>query len=792
VRFDELLLEIDGEAVRIPFHAHVTVLAGLGPGERRELADHLMAALAGGATRATVHCTDGSGEQLVISGGPDGVTAKRGDGSAAAPPVGAIARSADALRALLVVGAPPTRARRREDEPADLRAARDRLEELSSQLEDAEAIAEEVATGEAALAALDEAIRAAQAGAARRAYAQVLADLAELEAERDALGADRETVGADRRLLAAADRVGAEIAEWRDAEAAREAISALVGLAGDVEGVDAEAALRVPEHVPEDLDALLAVVYEARSSLVDLDRRLSELAASHLSEPSDPAVPALAALDPEALEAASRTVALAEVKVREAQLELGGLDVAGGLDREVLRRIEHAHAVTEAADAAATARRGPALGASVGGIGLVALAVLAGAPLLAPAGLAVTAAASVLGLHRPRASAEAAAADERAVLEQVGVPSYLGFHLRRVDATIDPSLRHRAEAAAAERAEALVTWRALAGPDIAPLRAAELRDEVRAYRAALRALGGAADEIEQLQRRRSTELEPALREATAALAAACEPYGVEVGKDPSRLRQQVHAVVDRGRAARAARERSAAEDHARLAAERLEGSLLELIRRGAPLDEAVAAFDLELTRAAARDRARSRARDLNELHSRIDELASRARELHRPEWDEVEAADADGPSEEDLLAERAALVGRLKIAGEHLVDVERVADLHGAAQRRVAALEAKLLDPEASGSAAEVQDHLSAAFAAAAQAGPHRDPVPLLLDDLISHAPPDRCWELLDRLVRMAEHHQVIYLTDDPFVAAWAMHADSRAVSLLEPQPEPEPEPVPG
>jgi hypothetical protein len=785
VRFDELILEVDGEAVRIPFHASVTVLAGLGSRERHELADHVMTALAGGATRAALRCTDGSGEELLVSGGPDGVVARRADGSAAPPPVGAIARSADALRALLVVGAPPARVRRREDEPLELRQARDRLEELTAQLEEAQATAEEVAAGEAALAELDEAVRAAEAGAARRAYAQVLADLTELEAERDALGADRETVEADRRLLAAADRVGAEIAAWSQAEAALEEVSTLLEVAAGLDEAETEMATGIPEHLPEDLDDLLAAVHEARASLVELDRRLADLAASRLPEPSDPAVPALAALDPEELETASRTVALAEVKLREAQLEVGGLEVAGGLDRELLRRIEHVHAATEAAEAEAAARREPGVGGAAGGLGMAALTVLAGAPLIAPVGLVIAAAATIFGLHRPRVAVLAAAANERSVLEEVGAPSYLGFHLRRVDATIDPNLRRQAEAAAAERTEALATWRALVGPDIAPLHAAELRDEVRSYRAALRALGGAADEIEQLQRQRSTELEPALRDATAALAAVCEPYGVDVEADPVRLHQRLQQSVDRGRAARAARERAAAEDRARLAAERLEGSLLDLIRRGAPLGDAVAAFDHELAKATARDRARSRARDLDELHAQIDELADRARELHRPEWDEVEATEADGPSAEDLLAERAALAGRLKLASEHLVDVERVADLQAAAQRRVAALEAKLTDPDATGSASEVHDHLAAALAATRQAGPHSDPMPLLVDDLLSHAPADRRWDLLDRLIRMAEGHQVIYLTDDPFVAAWALQAEPRTVSLLEAQPEP-------
>jgi hypothetical protein len=49
--------------------------------------------------------------------------------------------------------------------------------------------------------------------------------------------------------------------------------------------------------------------------------------------------------------------------------------------------------------------------------------------------------------------------------------------------------------------------------------------------------------------------------------------------------------------------------------------------------------------------------------------------------------------------------------------------------------------------------------------------------------PAERKWDLLDLLHRLSERHQLIYLSDDPFVAAWASQKDGD-VSLLAPEPE--------
>ena len=85
---------------------------------------------------------------------------------------------------------------------------------------------------------------------------------------------------------------------------------------------------------------------------------------------------------------------------------------------------------------------------------------------------------------------------------------------------------------------------------------------------------------------------------------------------------------------------------------------------------------------------------------------------------------------------------------------------------------------------ADIQQHLLGRLTQAATAGPHGDPLPAVLDEVFLRVPAERKWDLLDLLHRLSERHQLIYLTDDPFVAAWASQKVAD-VSLLAPEPEP-------
>src|SRR5205085_1774715 len=122
------------------------------------------------------------------------------------------------------------------------------------------------------------------------------------------------------------------------------------------------------------------------------------------------------------------------------------------------------------------------------------------------------------------------------------------------------------------------------------------------------------------------------------------------------------------------------------------------------------------------------------------------------------------------------------------VDVEHMADRRAAVERRVVALEAKHNGNEANGDpgmVADLQQLLLAHLTSSSQVGPHQDPLPVVFDEVFLRVPADRKWDLLDLLYRLSERHQLIYLTDDAFVAAWGrQQAAAGQITLLEPVPE--------
>lgn len=146
------------------------------------------------------------------------------------------------------------------------------------------------------------------------------------------------------------------------------------------------------------------------------------------------------------------------------------------------------------------------------------------------------------------------------------------------------------------------------------------------------------------------------------------------------------------------------------------------------------------------------------------------------------AAEAAHPDISQLEARRGELVDQLSAARAE-VDVDRLAGRHAALERRVAALEVRFGSGDP-GAIADIQQHLLSHLAKAARAAPHGDPVPVILDEVFVRVPADRRWDLLDLLHRLSEEHQLVYLSDDAFVAAWArQRALDGTVTLFEPTP---------
>ena len=528
VRFDELVLKVPGDELRVKFHPRMTVLSGLGAPEREALARSIAGALTGGADSTAMRYQDGTGRLVNVLAGPDGPvhTRHEDDGSPAAPPVSPAISPADLAALMLVQAADLGVASRppRDDEPPELREARTSLEEMTAQLEEVLAEEQSAAVVRAELVALDEQLRLVRDGAARRQYAEVLAQLERVRSEAATLQSGTAGVDADRHLLSNAGTARQLAERW---QVAADALTGAIQRFGDEErlgGEERALAARLPLAAPDDLIALVDAAVEAEATRAALDNRLQALAVSKLPAPSDPLVADLGLLDQDDLwRAADRLIAAVD-ELHRVQVSLGGLGGAeGGPPPAVIERMEVAHADREDAEQAAEAVRVPGVAGT--GLGVaIALAGSIGSPLLIPIGLLIAAGVGTFTLARPRARVIKAAAVERAALEEAGVPSYLGFHLRRVDATVDPNVRVTVEAAAKEHGAATVAWVSLVGSGIDVHAAKPLEHEVREYHTALRNLGGGRRrDPAAAHRPRRARAEPAVAAARAALAQACAP-----------------------------------------------------------------------------------------------------------------------------------------------------------------------------------------------------------------------------------------------------------------------------
>jgi len=136
-----------------------------------------------------------------------------------------------------------------------------------------------------------------------------------------------------------------------------------------------------------------------------------------------------------------------------------------------------------------------------------------------------------------------------------------------------------------------------------------------------------------------------------------------------------------------------------------------------------------------------------------------------------------------VLARRDQLAAALAAVARRADDVRRLTDEHAAAERRITSIERQRRGARADdANVEELQRYLLAALTRANSVGPRGEAVPVVLDDPFTRVPAERKWELMDMLRRLAEKTQLLYLTDDPFIGAWARRrADNGTITLLEP-----------
>lgn len=774
MRFDEFVLRIPGDEFRLRFHEQLTVLAGVGPAERDALVASLVGALTGDAEGAALTATDHTGRPVELTALGGRVRARYLDDGGGQPPVpiGWFAPDAASLRQLLVVTADDLGVRdddHRDDPPevADARAALWVVDQERLAALDARSAVEDALRR---MGELDEAIRAAEAGAARREYAAVVAQLEGVRAEAEALGAGEDAAAVDRELLAEAPELHRLAAAWVDAADAADAARESAAADDPVDDADLAWLATVPTEAPAGLARLLQEATEAERQVAALRDSLHDVATSSVDEPNEPDVVALASVDQEQLWRAHERVTTARADLEREQLRIGGM--GGGPSSALVEAMEAAHRRWEDADAEVEARRVLV----IGGGALLALLALPASAIVGPTFALLILLAVVGGvgalLGKPALERSRAWKAEKAALQPLGVATYLTFHMRRIDATLDPSGRERLELAEAELSLAERGWASVGG-GIDHAVAAGLAAPVAALAARIAAQQGAGRELAELRRVLDEERRPAAARAQQALLDALAPYGVTAGDltgvSPGVVEAVVAARTSLGEAARrrlAVLEAEADEDAA--------AALLDevLVRLG--YDEGVLPARFEaagwtIERAAEREAARAAARSPEAIEADLARLGAEARRLRRPEFAGVTAADAGDPDVESLRSQRDALSASL---AEH----ERAgADLERLSARRTELAEA-LAEKEAA-LAAERGEHIEVArirtallahLARAHNVGPDGESLPVLLDDPLALVPAECKWELMDMLRRLGEKTQVLYLTDDAFIGAWA------------------------
>ena len=529
MRFEELSLRIPGDELRMRFHQRITVLSGLEAAERRGLVDSLLGTLADGPSGQTVLTyRNAQGLRVTVSRTVDGGVDHRYDDGSAAPDLAAVlgldAQRLSDLSLVTEAGIGLLAADVSTPESPELADARAAFASLTHELDAALAARQAVEALREELADIDERLREADEGGAKRRYARLLADLERVRAEAAAVRTGDVGAASDRRFVEHGKAAVRLAKRWSQAHDRLQEARTRFGRRERLDSATLGQAESTPDRVPAKLDALVRAYEDAEARREDLADRLASMATSRLPEPSHPAVVRLASADQDAVWATARQALETASQLDEESLALGGLDTVG-VNLDVATEIEMVHAAVEDAERMLASRRRQGLMAT-GGAGLVGVATLPIFPIIAPLALVEAAGAALWSFVGPRKHLAEVEAEEQTVLTKAGVPTYLSFHMRRIDATIDPNARERLHMAAMEHRVALSHWQELAG-DLGPADALALEGEVRKYAAAVASLGGAADEIDNLRRELGEVAEPAAEKARATLMRSCAPFGVD-------------------------------------------------------------------------------------------------------------------------------------------------------------------------------------------------------------------------------------------------------------------------
>ncbi len=776
MRVDELVVASSGQVLRIGFHDRMTVLSGFDAAEREGLTETLQRAAVGAVPGAELTYFDVLGRRVIITheqGGPHVRVDDASPSSAALPPpdVNQLRRPATILPNDLGL-APRVKP---GDETPELTEARSLLATLEEELTIARLAEKKAEAAETELAEIDGRLRSAEQGAARRRYARVVARLEEVRAEADVLRGSGVGEEKDRRILTNAPELHKVANMWLEVRRIRDERLAAFGNRPRLDAETVRWARTVPEEAPADLQRLVEEVDQAEQTRDELSARLFEASASKLPEPSTPAVVDLSRLDQRTLWHTHRAVRDARIRLDAEQLSLGGMGSSAEVEA-IVEQIDASQIRVEQAN-----RRSKRLylaGLAVAGIAFVTAIASRGAfPILAAFAVITALAAGAVALLLPKRRVRIAEAAAAEALAKVDATSYLEFQLRRLDAVLDPGAKKRLEDAVADHRAASMRWHEIAG-GISPERAEELEDEVTKYAQALSRLGGAANEIEALRNEVNAAGSRA-ENARRRLIEACRPYGAD---DPGAAMEQVRHRIATGRAGRMQWDLEEAE-RALSALEVQADHLCDAIGVVPTMDTGtrLATAEDEVVSAERRDKARTTTRPSHEIDADLARLEQEERSLRPSDTSNISPADLVEPNVPELMRQREGLEALVVQARAKVPDMSSLNDRHHAVARRVASLEegaglseTVVVDP------ADLQERLLARLGRARHAAPDGGPLPAILDEPFLNVPAGHKWDLLDMVERLSEGSQIIYLTDDPYVAAWAKRrSDSGAIKLL-------------
>lgn len=777
MRLEQVVLHGPGEDDRVKFSEGLTVFAGLGDRERTDLIETVALALTGSLPNASVVYHDHSGRRVFAdrTGATYAIT-----GAEAPGPGRLLGQDPEAVTRLLTVHAEELGLGHEtspEQIQAELDAARLELERVQAEYEDLREQSDLVSTWQEELEVLNRRILQAQDHAARWAWVQAQHRLQQLRAELSMLGEDG-AEDQDRLVLAAVDALRTLGAAWADAAAAVSELRNQLGAIPEIAPADLARVAATPDGAPRELTEALAMWKAAAELREETADSLAQVGTPP-PEADDPLVVAFAKCDQ------------ARLWLAHAQLEAANAAYAqttsntssGGMDPETEESIESAHREVVRREREVERRFRPGMLSSGT---LAATAFLAGNAISILLGVALLVAAVAMGvwlLAIPRRNLAQAALIEELALTHADAGSWLGLHLRRVDAFTDVGERRRFEMAANARTAAEVDWGEAAGT-LSPEDLTSRSEAVRAY-------VQATDPVSIARRR--DDLTAALEAATKAevdarstLLGDLDPYGILpdhlVGQDLRRLPQLVEQRVAAGRMARRLMELAELEVKEAKAAARLSELLDHLGHTDGTLEDRLGRMIEAINEARNRtgEGDRPRARVLADLA----EVEAQVKAEWREGWADTPHPKAP-PADPDLLDARRRDIneminaaGRLDVVGaEHRFELAR-SNVETLTER---------LEEQASGPGS-IQQRLIARLNRTTVLDGQEDTLPVLLDDPLNRVPVAERMDLLDLIVRLSGHVQVVLLTGDPVVARWAQdRSRNAAVTLYEAQRDPAP-----